>query len=90
MDGRLVTFLVSLRWSKINNKTLSYPADHKMLINNFRRLLQEGVNYSINDVREWLVFHQRESMLSDTVIDDIVRLAEYVKIDYYSILEFSV
>jgi len=83
MDDRLVTFLESLVWPNVNNRVLSYPADHKKLINNFRRLLQEGVNYSINDVREWLVFHQPENRLSDTVIDSIVRLSEYVKIDFH-------
>ncbi len=83
MDERLITFLESLKWSEINNRVLSYPSDQKKLINNFRKLLQTGVPYSITDIRNWLVFHQPENMLSDTVIDDIVRLAEYVKIDFH-------
>jgi hypothetical protein len=84
MNLQLVVFLESLKWPRINNRVLSHPADQKMLINSFRKLSQAGVPYSIDDVRNWLVFHKPENMLSDGVIDDIVNIADYVKIDFHN------
>lgn len=88
MDERLVDFLEKLTFPTINNKVLSYPADHKMLINNFRKLLQQDVYYNVDQIKEWLRFHQQENRLQDNVIDNIGRLADYTKIDFYDIINF--
>ena len=88
MDEKLLDFLETLTWPTVNNRVLSYPADHKMLINNFRKLLQQNVYYNADKIKEWLRFHQRENLLQDNVIDNIGRLADYTKIDFYEINEF--
>lgn len=79
----MVDFLESLEWPEVNNRVLSYPSDYKMLINKFRNLLCNDVDYNIDTIRHWLFFHQPENCLEDDVIENIVRIAMYVQIDYF-------
>lgn len=83
MDEKLVDFLESLEWPEVNNRVLSYPADYKMLIKGFRNLLCNDVDYNIDKIRQWLIFHKPENCLEDNVIEHIVDMAMYVQIDYF-------
>ena len=83
LDERVIGYLEKLVWPNINPRTLTYPTDYKRLIDGFRDLLEKGIDYHPDDIREWLYFHQPENRLNDWVIEDIVKLAEYTRIDFF-------
>jgi hypothetical protein len=82
LDESVIDFLETLTFPIINVRVLSYPIDHKFLINSFKELLQWGVDFNTDEIRRWLFSHQAETMMNDWVIEDIVRLADYSRIDY--------
>ena len=82
MNDKVVEYLETLVWPNINVRVLTYPDDHKKLITGFRNLLCDGHHYNIDIISNWLYFHQPENRLNEWVIEDIVRLSEYVNIDF--------
>ena len=76
----LVGFLKTLCFPTVNNRVLSYQTDHWFLMNGFEKLLGKGIEYNMDDVRNWLSFNQSESRLEDNVIDEISRIAEFTQL----------
>lgn len=48
----------------------------------FEKLLQKGIEYNMDDIKNWLSFNKPNSLLEDNVIDEIARIAEYTQIRF--------
>lgn len=81
-NKELITFLRTLRFPNVNNHVLSYETDHWRLIDEFEKLLKNGIEYNIDDIRKWLIFNKQNNLLEDNVIDDIVKIAEFTQLNF--------
>lgn len=79
-NKELVDFLKTLSFPTVNNRVLSYQTDHWFLMNGFEKLLKKGIEYNMDDIRNWLSFSQSDNMLEDNVIENIARIAEFTQL----------
>lgn len=79
-NKELVTFLKTLRFPTVNNHVLSYETDHWLLMNGFEKLLKKGIEYNMDDIRNWLSFNKSDNLLEDNVIEEITRVSEFMQL----------
>ncbi len=80
-DNReLVSFLRKLRFPTVNNPILSYETDHWFLMNGFEEILRKGVEYNMDDIRNWLYVNKSDNLLQDNVIEEITKIAEFTQL----------
>jgi len=81
-NTELVAFLRGLKWPHVNNRLLSYETDHWFLMNGFEKLLEKGISYGVDDIRNWLSFNKSTNGLEDNVIENITKIAEFIQINF--------
>lgn len=81
-NEEIVNFLKTLRFPRVNNRVLSYQTDHWFLMDEFEKLLQKGIEYNMDDIKNWLSYNKSESLLEDNVIDEISRIAEFTQMHF--------
>lgn len=81
-NKELVAFLRELKFPRVNNRLLSYGTDHWFLIDEFEKLLEKGISYHVDDIRNWLSLNKSANLLEDNVIEDITRIAEFTQINF--------
>jgi len=81
-NEEIVNFLKTLRFPRVNNQVLSYQTDHWFLMDEFEKLLQKGIEYNMDDIKNWLSYNKSESLLEDNVIDEISRIAEFTQMHF--------
>lgn len=81
-NKEIVNFLKTLKFPRVNNRVLSYETDHWFLMDGFEKLLQKGIQYHMDDIRNWLSFNKTHSLLEDNVIEEIARIAEYAQLRF--------
>ncbi|MCE2506345.1 MAG: hypothetical protein J4F36_07745 [Nitrosopumilaceae archaeon] len=64
----------------INKQSLSYGLDHCLLMNCFEKLVKQGIEYNVDQLNDWLCFKQDEFRLRDSVIAEIVKIAEFIQL----------
>ena len=74
----LVECLNDLMFKSFLSPTLSYPADYQVIMTQFEKLVLRGVQYNIDEVRNWLELKRGETMLMPSAID-IVQLADFIQ-----------
>ena len=79
LDERLVSALEMLDCTTTSPNVLGYN-DKVILVSTFNKLLKEGVDYNVEEIRNWLCYHQPENKLEDSVIDDIATISEILQI----------
>lgn len=81
-NEEIVNFLKTLKFPRVNNRILSYQTDHWFLMDEFEKLLQKGIEYNMDDIKNWLSYNKSESLLEDNVIDEISRIAEFTQMHF--------
>lgn len=79
-NPELVKCLNTLMFKSHLNPTLSYPIDYWSIMTQFEKLVLRGIQYNIDEIRNWLEFKQKETTFGEHTIDRIVQLAEFIQI----------
>ncbi len=75
----LVNFLTTLKFPRISSSILSSETDYYYLFDEFEELLRHRIQYDPDEIRNWLTFSKPNNMLEDNVIDEIVRIAQFIQ-----------
>ena len=76
----LVNFLTTLKFPRISSSILSSETDYYYLFGGFEELLRNGIEYNMDDIRNWLSFSKQNNMLEDNVIEEIARIAHFIQL----------
>jgi len=76
----LVNFLTTLKFPRVSRSALSSETDYWYLFDGFEELLRNGIEYNMDDIRNWLSFSKPNNMLEDNVIEEIARIAHFIQL----------
>ena len=87
-NPELVGFLKTLSFPTVNNHVLRYQTDHWFLMDEFEKLLQKGIEYHMDDIKNWLSFNKSimidsclgtGSFLMSSITFSVVSLPNFAK-----------
>jgi len=76
----LVNFLTTLKFPRVSRSALSSETDYWYLFDGFEELLKSGIEYNMDDIRNWLTFSKPNNGLEDNVIDEIAGIAHFIQL----------